>query len=356
MLRDIFRMSLLRNLLLLCAAAMIAGCGGGSSTPGNENAAAVTTVTVYSPHGAHLEGDIKKRFEAAYPQYKVEFLDMGGAKILARLQAEKARPHADVWWGGSPSDFRRGEAQGLLTPYTPAWSEAVPPEGRSATGAWFATFRTPEVIMYNKDKVKREDVPTTWEGLLDPKWKGRIVVRDVRPSATMKTIFGALIAREIKRGGGVEAGYAFLKKLDENTGAYAAEPQVMYDLLKDPGPYAITPWSFADAPLLMSRGYPFDYVLPKETPVLYDAIALVKGGPNPEGAKVFYDFVNTPEQLILMAHERSRLPARGDLPPEKLPKWLTELKIEPMDIDWALFDKNIDEWIAHWDAKIKTKK
>jgi len=342
--------------LLVLFMLVLAGCGAEKNGGGSATMSARTTVTVYSPHGKHLEGDIKKRFEAAHPHYTVEFLDMGGAKILARLQAEKERPHADVWWGGAPSDFKRAEAQGLLSPYAPDWTAGIPPEAKSASGAWIATFRTPEVIMYNTKKVKREDVPTEWDGLLDPKWKGKIVIRDVRPSATMKTIFGALVAREFKRTGSAGAGYEFLKKLDANTGAYAAEPQVMYDLLAADGPYALTAWTLADAPLLKGQGYPFDYVIPKQTPVLFDAVALVKGGPNADGAKVFFDFVNSLEQLILMAHERHRLPARTDVPADRLPAWMSELKIDAMDVDWALFDKNIDEWIAYWDAKIKTKK
>ena len=335
-------------------AVLLAGCGGGGTGTGGGKAEN-KTIVVYSPHGKFLEGDIKTRFEAANPGWTVEFLDMGGGEIFTRVQGEKDRPRADVWWGGSPGDFKRAETLGLLEAYAPEWTANLPADARSASGAWVATFRTPEVIMYNAKKISAAEAPKTWDELLDPKWKGRIVMRDVRPSSTMKTIFGALILREQKRTGNLEAGFEFLKKLDANTGTYAANPQVMYDLLEADGPYAVTVWNLADALLLASNKHPFAYVIPPETPVPVEPIALIKNAPNPDGAKKFHDFVNSPEQLVLMAKERHRLPARTDLPQEQLPDWMRNLKITPMDVDWAALDKNINEWIARWDAEIKAR-
>jgi len=336
----------------------LVGCGDGGKpretiVPASAEA---KVIVVYSPHGKQLEEDIKKRFEDAHAGYTVEFLDMGGGKILTRLQGEKAQPRADVWWGGAAGDFNRADAQGLLEPYTPEWSKNLPADARSASGAWVATFRTPELIMYNSKKISVADAPKTWDDLLDLKWKGKIVIRDVRPSSTMKTIFGSIILREQKKTGSVDAGFEFLEKLDANTGSYAAEPQLMYDLLDGDGPYAITLWNLADALLLKSNGHSFEYVIPPGAPIPVEPISLVKNSPNPAGAKMFHDFVNSPEQLVLMAKERHRLPARTDLPQDQLPAWMKDLKLQPADMDWAALDKNIDEWIARWERDIKQKK
>jgi len=327
---------------------LLSGCGD-TKTPENR------TIVVYSPHGPELEGDIKKRFEAAHPEYTVNFLDMGGGEILTRLRAEAQQPRADVWWGGSPPEFSRAIDAMLLEKYTPDWAAQVPADSKNPDGWWIGTFRTPEVIMYNTDKLKREEVPTTWEGMLDPKWKGKIAVRDVRGSATMKTIFCALILREQQRTGNVDAGFDFLKKLDTNTGsAYVAGPEFLYKALTG-GQSSLTLWNLADALLQKRNGYPFAYVVPKDAIVPVEPIALVKGGPNPAGAKAFFDFVNSPEQLLLMAQERDRLPVRSDIPVDKLPEWIRNLKLEPMKIDWTTLDKNMEKWIARWDAEIKGK-
>lgn len=330
------------------AVALLHGCGG--ATPAKTN-----LVKVYSPHGKFLQGDVKARFEAAHPGLTVDFQDMGGALILSKVAAEKSLPRGDVWWGGAPSDFAQAEKQGLLEPYAPEWVKALPAEAKSANGAWAATFRSPLLIMYNTRKIAAADAPKDWDALLDPKWKGRIAIRDIKPSTTMKTAWGALILREKARAGNLDAGFEFLRKLDANTGAYAADPTSLNKLLAGPGEYALTIWTLADAPLLKDNGYPFEFVFPPEVPVVLDSIALVKGGPNPDGARKFHDFVNSPEQLLLMAKERHRIPVRADVPKEKLPEWMRDLKVQPMAIDWNEFSTNIDEWIARWDSEIKAK-
>ena len=328
------------------------GCGNSS----NSGASSAThAIVIYSPHGAELEGDVKKRFEAAHPEFTVNFLDLGGGEILQKLRAEQGQPRADLWWGGSPADFNRADEAGLLDTYRPEWAKNVPDDSKSADGSWIGTFRTPEVIMYNSDKLKRDDVPTSWDGLLDPKWKGKIAIRDVRGSATMKTIFGALIYRDMQRTGNVDAGFEFLKKLDANTaGAYVAGPEFLYKALTT-GRYELTLWNLADARLQERLGYHFEYVIPKEAIVPVEPMAPVKGGPNPAGAKVFFDFVNSPEQLVLLARERDRLPVRTDVDQSQLPDWMRELKLEPLKIDWSVLDKNLEKWIARWDAEIKGK-
>ena len=329
---------------LLLVLIPLSGCG--SDNTGN-------TIVVYSPHGKHLEGDIKQRFEATHAGYKVHFLDMSGGDILIRVQGEKSSPKADLWWGGSPMDFNRAAREGLLETCVPEWAHNLPSDARHPDGAWVATFRTPEVIMYNSKKLPAGDVPKTWDDLLLPKFKGHIVIRDVRASATMKTIFGALIVREQRRTGNLEDGFKFLAMLDASTGSYAANPEVLTRLLESDTPYSLTLWNLADALLLKSHGHPFEYVIPQGTPVPVEPIAIIKNGANVKGARLLYDFINDPEQLLLMAKERHRMPARTDLPRAKLPEWMQNLQLEAMPLDWDMLSKNIDEWMARWDSQIK---
>ena len=342
---------MLRKLALApiaCALAVLCGCGDGP--------AADKTIVVYSPHGKLLETDTKTRFEAAHPGWTVVFQDMGGGDIYPKIRAEKSRPRADLWWGGSLGDFKRAESEGLLDAYTPAWSASLPGNAKSPTGGWTATFVTPEIIMFNPKKIARAEVPTDWDGLLDPKWKGRIAIRDAKASSTMKLIFGALILREKNRHGSIDAGFDYLKKLHAITGYYAASPELLAQALVDEGPYALTPWTLVDAlELRDSRGKPIDFVIPNETMVNIEPIALIKNGLNAEGAKLLYDFINDPQQLELMAKERGRIPARSDIPREKLPEWMRELKLNPMKIDTSEFEKHIDEWMERWDTEVKRK-
>jgi len=138
--------------------------------------------------------------------------------------------------------------------------------------------------MYNSKKISAEEAPKTWDDLLDPKWKGRIVVRDVRPSSTMKTIFGALILREQKRKETWTQDFEFLRKLDANTGAYAPLPEVMYEYLSGDGPFCRDALNLADA-LAAESAVSVCLRHPAGCSRAGRTIALVKGGPKHQRRK-----------------------------------------------------------------------
>ena len=150
-----------------------------------------TVLTVYSPHGPELLKYFEDGFEKAHPNIDVQWVDMGSQEVLDRVRAEAANAQADVWFGAPAEAFDRAAKENLLEPYIPSWSNAVPVAGRDAQDRWYGTYLTPEVIAYNTEAVKREDAPKDWDEVLDPKWKGKILIRDPIASGTMRAIFGA---------------------------------------------------------------------------------------------------------------------------------------------------------------------
>ena len=50
---------------------------------------------------------------------------------------------------------------------------------------------------------------------------------------------------------------------------------------------------------------------------------------------VFYEFVTTEEALKQQAEKYAKLPARGDIAKESLPKELTAQAIHAMPMDWG---------------------
>lgn len=311
-------------------------------------------LVVYSPHGKEMLSDFADRFEAAHPGVQVQWLDMGSQDVLDRLRSEKSNPQADIWWGAPSPLFMRAAEEGLLQPYRPGWAEYVGPSQRDSLHRWYGTYLTPEVIAFNAQVLRRETAPQDWDDLLDPKWRGKIVIRYPLASGTMRTIFAAMIWRFYKQTGSPEEGLAWLRKLDANTKSYPANPTLMYlQLARQEA--LVTLWNMPDIELQKQvYDYPFDYVLPKSgTPVLVEGLAIVADCKHPELAKQFYEFITTPESFVHQAHQYFRIPTRQDLPKEQLPDWITATEIKAMDIDWQVFSERAPGWLQYWDENIK---
>jgi iron(III) transport system substrate-binding protein len=333
-----------------CALALLAACSGGDGR---------TVLTVYSPHGKELLEHYERGFEAANAGVDVQWVDMGSQEVLDRLRAEKANPQADLWFGAPAEIFARAAGEGLLEPYTPTWADKVPADARDASSAWFGTYMTPEVIAYNTNAVSAVDAPKDWDEVLDPKWKGKVLIRDPVASGSMRAIFGGILARSVARTGSTAEGWEWLRRLDGNTKEYVLNPALLYQKLgREEG--TITLYNMPDIATLEARTKtPVGYVIPSSgTPLLVDAIALVKGAKQPEAAKRFYEYVSTPAALNDAAVKFLRIPARTDIPVDSLPDVVKRARneVKPMEGDQKLQRDSLDAWMKYWDANIRNSR
>jgi iron(III) transport system substrate-binding protein len=317
-----------------------------------------TVLTVYSPHGKDLLQHYEAAFEAANPDVDVQWVDMGSQEVLERVRAERSNPQADVWFGAPGEAFDRAAGENLLEPYRPSWADAIEPEGHGANDSWYATYRTPEVIAYNSEALTAEQAPQDWDDVLDPRWRGQVIIRDPIASGTMRAIFGAIVAREMERTGSPEAGYEWLRRLDANTREYVLNPTILYQKLgRQEG--IVTLWDMPDIATLQQRvRIPVAYVIPRSgTPLLYDGIAIVRGTRKQEIAQRYYEFVTSEHALVEAAERFLRIPARLDIPPDSLPAWIREANelITPMRVDRELMAAHLDEWMRYWDSNIRNR-
>ncbi|NTV45352.1 MAG: extracellular solute-binding protein [Chlorobiales bacterium] len=311
-------------------------------------------VIIYSPHGKEMLGYFEKVFEAKHPTIDVIWLDMGSQTVLDRIRTEKENPQADVWWGGPKELFEQGEKLGLLEKYSPGWADKVDAGFKSADGYWYAPFQTPECIMYNSTLLTPEEAPKDWDDLISPKWNQKIIIRDPVQSGTMRTIFAAMIAKEMKRTGSLDSGYAWLKKLDRNTKSYAADPTQLY-LKLSRGEGLVSLWNLTDV-LLQSRQnkYPFGFITPKSGTVsAIEGIGIVAGARHMENAKLFYEFVTSEESLQEQAKAFFRLPTRTDI--QVKTDWMAEAGFKRLDIDDAATAQNQRTWLDYWQQNIRAK-
>ena len=317
--------------LLLAAAA--AGCGGGGRTP----------LVIYSPHGRELLSNFERRFEALHPDVDVRWLDMGSQEVLDRLRSERANPQADLWFGGPTPLFARGARDSLLDPVD------------SGGPLYLSVYRTPAVIEYNSAAVPASAAPSDWDSVLAPRWKGKLLIRDPLASGTMRAIFEMVMMRSLARTGDTAAGWAWLRRLDAQTGTYVQNPALLHTQLeRQEG--LISLWDLPDMLLLENGGRKLGYVFPSSgTPVIDDAIAVVRGAKHAALAREFAHWVLTPEMQLVAAREDFRLPARTDLPADSLPPWVRDveakMRVEP--VNWDTVEAHGAAWMDYWDRNVR---
>ena len=331
---------------IVCVVVLIslAGCSRSTRTP----------LVVYSPHGKDMLELFEKKFETIHPDVDVQWLDMGSQDVYDRVRTERANPQADVWWGAPSTIFMRAEKESLLASYKPSWEKNISGDFRSRADFWFGTFITPEVIVFNSRLLTNQSAPRDWDDLLDAKWKNKIILRYPLASGTLRVIFSAMIASSVSKYGSADKGYEWLSKLDANTKAYTSDPTQMYlKLAREEATLSV--WNMPDI-VLQSKlnNYPFGYNFPTSgTVLLTDGIAIVRGAKHSELAKEFYEFVTSEESLLLQAEQFYRIPARNDIPRQKLPSWITSISFTQMHIDWDLISQHESEWMKRWDEEVK---
>jgi iron(III) transport system substrate-binding protein len=327
------------------AAAFLFSCRPGN---GHQN-----RLLIYTPHGQDLLKDFVSRYKQQYPNGDVQFLDMGSRQILERVRVERNRPQADLWWGASHTTFQTAADENLLLEFRPSWADKVSASARDAGDRWYGTYETPQVIAYNSEAVSQAEAPRDWDDVLDSKWRDKILIRNPNPSDTMRAIFGAMIWRFYKDSGSPDQGYDWLRKLDANVHEYTADGTLlMQKLARREG--LVTLWDMPDVLLYKEqKNFPVSYSVPASgTPVIVDGIAIVRGGPNQEEAKRFYEFVTTPESLTYAAQKYYRIPVRTDLDRAQLPGWMNE-PFTRLPLDWNLLRDKGGDWLRYWDTEIR---
>lgn len=330
----------------------------------------IIRVVVYSPHGKQILADLERRFEALHRDDEVRIVIdphyIRSQTLLERLMNERTKPRCDVWWGGPSTMFMQAKEKGLLEPYrTAEVADHLRDEHRDANYFWFGAFLSPHVIIYNHRKLSKEEAPKDWDDLLDPKWKGKIILRDPVSSGTMRTIFSAMMYRFVSQTGSPEKGYDWLRRLHANTRAYADTMESLFTELHAGETATVSMWELSD--IILQRdwyGYDFEYIIPASgTPIVIEGVAILRGAPHPETAKKFFDFVTSRENQLYLAYpenEYFRIPTRKDLHGE-LPEWIggidtgaDEFDKISMSVDWDVIRRHEAEWMAYWDQHIKT--
>ena len=134
-------------------------------------------VNVFSAR--HYDSDIQlyKKFTAK-TGIKVNILSGKDKALQKRITEEGADCIGDLYITADAGRLSAFLAKGMLTRagWSKAIKDAVPSNFRSAQ--WVGITKRARIMYYSPERVSANDLKgMTYEGLSDPKWKGRVVIR-----------------------------------------------------------------------------------------------------------------------------------------------------------------------------------
>ena len=326
----------LSSVLLVAACAPTAEASSSVASTGGETSSSVAgapsgTLTLYSPHPTATIDIGVEMFKQKYPGVKVEIVAAGTGELLNRIAAEKDNPLADVMWGGGAESLQ-GYAQ-YFEPYKPAGIENVDPIYYDAQYRWIGESPLPMIIMYNTSLVPSNLIPTKWEDVLKPEFKGKIAMADPNRSGSAYTIMLTLIQAFGKDTG---TGWFFIEDFLRNIdGKILSSSSAVYRDV-DAGNYWLGLTLEKEAIKYVAAGRPVKIVYPSEgTSATPDGAAIVKGAKNLANAKLWMDFIVSKELQEAMSVKAFRRSVRNDVAsPEGLPP-LKDIKFIDYDFAWA---------------------
>jgi iron(III) transport system substrate-binding protein len=251
--------------------------------------------------------------------------------VLRRFMEEisAGRFAADVITTSDPAAAARLAEQGIFVPFKPVNFDKVPAEVKDAQGRYVAQRLNMLGIIVRADKVPVPQRPKNWSDLVQPAYKGQMVMPD--PAFTsLQLIVVATLSRKL--------GWDFYEGLKKNDIMIVEGHQQVADMLKR-GERMIAAEG-ADSYAFLDRqvGHDEVTVFPAEGAfAIPSPTAIVKGSPHPNAAKAFLQFMLTDAAQKLFP-EKGLYAARVDAPPPAGNPKLGDIKLMP--VDYGDIEKN----------------
>jgi len=330
-------MKMLNRFFLCVAATFLLSC----AEPKNE-------VVIYCSLDRMYSEPILKQFERetgirVKAVYDTELTKTVG--LVNRIIAEAARPQCDVFWNNEHSRTLALVNRGLIEPYKSKNAEDLPAQFRDPDGYWAGFAARGRVIVYNKDKFKDKELPNSIFDLTDPKWSGK--------AAMAFPFFGTTVTHAVALY--VELGHDealdYFNKIKENNIAILDGNATVRDQVVA-GQFWWGMTDTDDVNSAMEDGKNVDMVYPDQhegglgTMVIPNTVAIIKGGPNPDNAKILVDYILRIETERLLANSPSvQIPLR---PQDNLPDKVMDLNLyKTMEVDYYEIADQIDTAVKY---------
>ena len=258
---------------------------------------------------------------------KVEMFRSGGSAILRRFQQEidAGRVAVDVLTHSEPAAANALGKKGLFVAFKPTNFDKVPDAAKDPNGLFVGQRLNMMTHYLRSDKIAAADEPKTWDDLLDPKYKGKLVMTDPSFTSLQVSVVGTMAKAR---------GWGFYEKLRANDVMIVQGNQQVSDMLKRGERLIAVGALDSYAADLKKEGHPIKTLYPPDGMfVIPSPTSVVKGSPNPNAAKLFAEFMigDTAQKLFPADGGYS---ARIDIAAPQGSPDLKSLKILAVDDDY----------------------
>ena len=247
-------------------------------------------VSIYTSMPLDDMAALTSAFEAKYG-VKAKVWRSGSEKILQRglLEAKANRFEVDVFETNSPETEVLSREKVLIAANSPYLNELIP-QAIPSHKEWIATRLNIFTCAYNTKLVKKEELPKTYQDLLDPKWKGKLSVEADDSDWLAETVMKM----------GEEKGLALFREIARKNAVSVRKGHTLLSNLVASGevPLALTVYNYK-IEQMKNSGAPIDWFALDPTIARPNANGVARNAPHPHAALLFQDFELTEGQVIL---------------------------------------------------------
>lgn len=316
-------------MLLFCG--VLAGCGNNQTTAG-QSQQGEQKVVVYMPSPTKLADQLAAGFTAK-TGIKVEQFQGTTGQILARMEAEKSHPQADVVILASWSDGMSLKKKDMLAAYEPKGGDRLADSWKDADHMMYGTSASAVGVIYNTNVFPHLDAD--WDELAsNPAYKDQMVIPDPKKSGSCKDFIDGFVTSK------GDQGWSILQGLfDQGMTVRGANKAALESVLTGEKGILIAGVDY-NAFSSMKKGEPIAIYYPKGGTVVNPRPAMImKSAPDQENAKKFMDYLLS-EEAQKMVEDAYLLPGRTDMKQDNrtaLPD------IAQIHADWNEMEKQADQ-------------
>ena len=320
-------------------------------------AQAKTELRVYTAVEADELAKFKQAIEADNPDLDIQWVRDSTGIITAKLLAEKANPQADVVWGLAVTSLKFLADQDYFQAYAPKGVEQLEPKYVDSVKPprWVGQRAWVAALCFNAVEAEKAKLPqpASWQDLLKPEFKGKVVMPNPSSSGT-----GFLDVSAWIQMWGDEKAWKFMDGLHENIAQYThsgSKPCKM--AAAGEAPVGIS-FAYRGAQE-KSKGAPVEVIAPSEG-VGWDleAFAIVKGTQKLEAAQQLADWSASRKANEIYNEGYAVVAMPGVAKPvPNYPEGIAEKMIKN-DFEWAAKNREtiLSEWTKRYDGKSEPKK